>query len=92
MGPIPYIGLDTRYARIIADTVEAGLGIRTALANVNAPWPGVKEGTIAKWKAAAATASTDVPVAVDYRKEPNPYLARYGSAGQSRGVDEHEEF
>jgi len=37
MGPIPYIGLDTRYARIIADTVEAGLGIRTALANVNAP-------------------------------------------------------
>ena len=36
MGPSPYIALNTRYARIIADTIEAGLGIRTALANVNA--------------------------------------------------------
>ena len=36
MGPSPYIALNTGYARIIADTIEAGLGIRTALANVNA--------------------------------------------------------
>jgi len=46
MGKAAYIGLDTRYARIIADTIEAGLGIRTALANVNAALSedGVKVG------------------------------------------------
>ena len=36
MGKAACVGLNTRHARIIADTIEAGLGIRTALSNVNA--------------------------------------------------------
>jgi len=35
-GRVPCIGLDARCARIVADAIEAGLGIRTALGNVNA--------------------------------------------------------
>ena len=77
--PVKLPGCGPKAAAALAKRhgITTVLGARDA---VITPWIGVTAATIAKWKAAATTASTDVPVAVDYRADANPYRARYGDA------------